>query len=69
MGRSRGGLRTKVHAAVDALGNPVHVHLSCGQEADCPPFDRLAEALPAAVGAVVGDKGYDTDAVLVRISA
>jgi len=52
---------------VDALGNPVHVHLSGGQEADCQHFDRIAQALPADVGAVVGDQGYDTDAVLARI--
>lgn len=52
---------------MDALGNPVHVHLSGGQEADCQHFDRIAQALPAEVGAVVGDKGYDTDAVLARI--
>ncbi len=52
---------------MDALGNPVHVHLSCGQEADCQHFDLIVEALPADVGAVVGDKGYDTDAVVERI--
>lgn len=52
---------------MDALGNPVHVHLSGGQEADCQHFERIAAALPADVGAVVGDKGYDTDAVLERI--
>ena len=52
---------------MDALGNPIHVHLSGGQEADCEHFARIAEALPAEVGAVVGDKGYDTDAVLARI--
>ncbi len=57
-----------MHAAVDALGNPVHVHLSGGQEADCQHFDQLADALPAQVKAVVGDKGYDTNAVLARIA-
>ena len=57
-----------MHAAVDALGNPVHVHLSGGQEADCPHFAQIADALPAQVKAVVGDKGYDTNAVLARIA-
>jgi len=52
---------------VDALGNPVHVHLSGGQEADCQHFDQIADALPTDVKAVVGDKGYDTNAVLARI--
>ena len=53
---------------MDALGNPVHVHLSGGQEADCQHFDQIADALPADVKAVVGDKGYDTNAVLARIA-
>jgi putative transposase len=57
-----------VHAAVDALGNPVEVQLSGGQEADCQHFDQLLDALPPAVKAVVGDKGYDTNAVLARIA-
>lgn len=67
LGRSRSGLTTKVHAAVDALGNPVHVHLSGRQEADCQQFDQVADALPADVKALVGDKGYDTNAVLARM--
>jgi hypothetical protein len=28
LGRSKGGLGTKVHAATDALGNPVHFSLN-----------------------------------------
>ena len=57
-----------MHAAVDALGNPVHVQLSGGQEADCQHFEPIADALPTEVKAVVGDKGYDTNAVLARIA-
>ena len=34
IGRSRGGLTTKIHALVDALGNPVEVMLSPGQDHD-----------------------------------
>ena len=32
--RSRGGLSTKVHAGVDALGNPIRLILMAGQVAD-----------------------------------
>jgi hypothetical protein len=32
--RSRGGLTTKIHAVVDALGNPVALTLTAGQVAD-----------------------------------
>jgi hypothetical protein len=31
IGRSRGGLTTKIHALVDALGNPVELMLTPGQ--------------------------------------
>ena len=34
IGRSRGGLTTKIHAFVDALGNPIRFGLSSGQTAD-----------------------------------
>ena len=34
MGRSRGGFGTKVHIAVDSLGNPVRLILTGGQVAD-----------------------------------
>ena len=64
LGRSRGGLTTKVHVAVDALGNPVHIHLSPGQEADCTHFPRIIEGLPDEVEAIVADKGYDTNTVV-----
>ena len=31
MGRSRGGLTTKIHALVDAEGRPIHLLLTAGQ--------------------------------------
>ena len=34
IGRSRGGLTTKIHACVDALGNPLRLILTGGQVAD-----------------------------------
>jgi transposase len=34
IGRSRGGLKTKIHAVVDALGNPVALSPPSGQVAD-----------------------------------
>ena len=35
MGRSRGGLTTKIHAMVDEGGRPRRMHLSPGQASDC----------------------------------
>ena len=44
MGRSRGGLTTKIHALVDALGDPVEVMLSPGQDHDLTCAEPLIEA-------------------------
>lgn len=37
IGRSRGGLTTKIHIAVDAYGNPLKLVLSQGQHSDFHP--------------------------------
>ena len=34
IGRWRGGLITKIHSAVDALGNPLRSILTAGQDSD-----------------------------------
>ena len=60
LGRSRGGFGTKLHLAVDSLGNPVELHLSPGQDADIRHAEKLlGDHRPEAV---LGDKGYDSDA-------
>ena len=57
MGRSKGGLSTKIHAVVDALGNPLSFYLTPGQASDLEGADHL---LPTVVAdTVLGDKGYD----------
>ncbi len=45
IGRSRGGLTTKLHVAVDALGNPLRVILSAGQVADIEHAGALISLL------------------------
>jgi hypothetical protein len=40
IGRSRGGLTTKLHVAADALGNPLCVILTAGQIADIDQATR-----------------------------
>ncbi len=59
IGRSSGGVSTKIHAVVDALGNPLSFHLTPGQASDLDGADQL---LPDVVAdTVLGDKGYDAD--------
>jgi len=62
LGRSRGGFSTKIHIAVDALGNPVEFILTAGQEADVTQAAPLIQGNKA--GAYILDKAYDSDAVV-----
>ena len=67
MGRSKGGLSTKIHDLVDALGNPIGFHLTPGQASDLEGADVLLEELEAEI--LLGDKGYDADErVIGRLS-
>ena len=59
MGRSRGGLSTKIHAATDALGNSVRLLFGPGQRNDITKAHNLIEGLQT--DAVIADKGYDAD--------
>lgn len=62
MGRSRGGLTTKIHALVDAEGRPIHLALTAGQAGDAPVGRELLARL-APGGILLADKAYDTDAI------
>jgi len=59
MGRTKGGLNTKIHALVDNSGRPVSVVLSSGETADVQIAPFLLTGV--AGGFVVADKAYDTD--------
>ena len=67
LGRSRGGLSTKIHLTVDALGNPLRWILTGGEVADITQARPLIEGLSPE--AVIGDKGYDADALVAYIHA
>lgn len=60
IGRSAGGLSTKIHTTCDALGNPTKFHLSPGQVHDLDGADVLMDELTKATS-VVADKAYDAD--------
>jgi len=65
IGRSRGGLTTKIHMIVDALGNPLAFNLTGGQAHDI----TQAETLTAQVDpeSVLADKGYDADSYIASL--
>ena len=64
LGRSRGGLSTKIHATVDALGNPTGFHLTPGQAHDLQGADVLLKDTPAQT--IIADKAYDAQARLIE---
>ena len=49
IGRSKGGLSTKIHALVDALGNPLRFLLTPGQAHDLIGADALLPQMAAEV--------------------
>jgi transposase len=60
VGRSRGGLTSKLHAVVDANGLPVHLALTPGEAHD----NRLCSVLLSALlpqTILLADRGYDAD--------
>jgi transposase len=59
IGHSRGGLSTKIHALVDALGNPLAFLLTPGQAHDLAGADALLPQMTADL--VITDKAFDAD--------
>ena len=71
LGRSRGGLSTKIHAVSVSEHQVLEVILSGGQEGDAPVGEELLGEVLAyeEIKAVGGDRAYDSDAIRAMISA
>ncbi|MFT8781502.1 MAG: IS5 family transposase [Acetobacter orientalis] len=65
LGRSRGGLSTKIHIATDGLGNPVRMLFTLGQRADVTQGEALIDGIAADI--VIADKGHDADRLVETI--
>jgi transposase len=68
VGRSRGGLTTKIHARVDAKGRPVCLLISPGEVHDVTCAEALLNGLERRA-IIIADKGYDADRVRAHIRA
>jgi len=64
IGRSKGGLSTKIHALVDALGNPLGFFLTAGQAHDLQGADALLPQMQA--DALLADKAFDADERVIK---
>lgn len=62
LGRSKGGFTTKIHALVDALGNPLRFLLTPGQRNDITQAENLTQGIMDTM--VIADKGYDSNAFI-----
>ena len=60
IGRTKGGLNSKLHAVCDGQGRPIIMLLSEGQMSDHKGAFLLLSSLPNAKE-LLGDKGYDSD--------
>jgi len=59
LGRSRGGLTTKIHMVCDTLGRPLRFILTAGQRHDCLSAKALLDGFKCE--AVLADKAYDNN--------
>lgn len=62
IGRSRGGITTKIHAVTDALGYPLKIMLSGGNVHDVSLTEELLSDMQAK--AVLADKAYNSRKVI-----
>src|SRR5215475_594693 len=60
MGRSRGGLTSKIHAVVDANSLPVRLALTAGEAHDNRLAGKLLSRLKSGT-MLLADRGYDAD--------
>jgi len=68
MGRSRGGLTTKIHALVDAAGLPIALKLTEGQAHDGKSAEDMLEQMQAGQ-ILLADRAYDSDAMRQALAA
>jgi len=72
LGRSRGGLSTKIHLVAVDERTALAMSLSAGQANDAPPGEQLvAEVVTpdAQIQALCADRAYDSDALRAELAA
>ena len=62
IGRTKGGLTSKLHVVCDGKGRPVRLLLSEGPCSDFTGAELLLQDLPEA-NVLIGDKGYDSNKI------
>ncbi len=65
IGKSRGGITTKIHAITDSLGMPLKILLTAGNVHDSKPALELLEACTSE--ALLADKAYGSSKILCTL--
>ena len=60
IGRTKGGMSTKLHAVTNTIGWLIRFFMTAGQVSDYTGARALVASLPAADW-LLGDRGYDAD--------
>ena len=68
IGRTKGGLNSKLHAVCDGKGRPIVLLLSEGQMSDHKGARLLFDSLPQTKK-LIADRGYDSDRFRVALAA
>lgn len=68
LGRPRGGLKTKIHAVVDANGLPIRLALTPGHQHDSLCVAELLSDIPEG-GMLLVDRACDSDAIRSLVAA
>ena len=71
MGRSRGGLSTKMHALCGSESDAVDIRLTAGQAGDAPVGEEMIDAIDTCEGIAQAamDKAYDSNAIRAKLVA
>ncbi len=68
VGRTSGGLNTKLHAMVDGLGNPVEFMLTAGNDHDSVHAVELLKKVKISGSNVLADRAYGAKMIRAYIS-
>lgn len=66
LGRSRGGFTSKIHAKVDALGNPLAIIITPGQRNEITQANALVKDV--CDSNVIADRGYDSNDLRLQLA-
>ena len=61
IGRTKGGLNSKLHLVCDGAGRSVHLHLTAGNRADITQARQCLKPYVAKDATVIADRDYDAN--------